>query len=90
MFKKFAFTAAAVAGFMMIGSPAFADEPDDTAGLVNTGDILSDNAISLCTHSVQVLGVQVTDVLNGLSASVPILTTAPDDDNGHDESCLID
>ncbi|UJW36917.1 hypothetical protein L3Q67_45455 (plasmid) [Saccharothrix sp. AJ9571] len=89
MFKKFACVAAAMAGFMMIGSPAFADDPDDTVGLVNTGDILSDNAIDVCTNSVQVLGVQVVDVLNGLSASVPILTSAPDDNNGH-ESCIID
>ena len=69
MFKKSAIVASAAAGLLMIGSPAFAtpDEVEDNTGqvgLVNVDDVLNENNIGVCDNNINVLGVQVTDVLN--------------------------
>ncbi|GAB3572507.1 hypothetical protein GCM10027445_30110 [Amycolatopsis endophytica] len=87
--KKSAIVAAAAAGFMMIGSPAFAaqgswDEGGDTGqlGLVNVDDVLNDNNVGVCDNNVNVLGVQVADALNGVGLTVPILTGASEADSG--------
>jgi len=84
MFKKFTVTIAAVAGLMMIGSPAFADDPgfdsfDDPGPL-----------LTVCHNSVNVLRVHVVDVLDGLSANVPILTseTATDSEGDNQDPCV--
>jgi len=88
--KKSAIVAAVAAGFMMIGSPAFAtqgghwDGGDDTGqlGLINVDDVLNDNNVGVCGNNVNVLGVQVADALNGLGLTVPILTGASQAESG--------
>ncbi|WP_167481490.1 MULTISPECIES: hypothetical protein [Amycolatopsis] len=90
MLKKSAIVAAAAAGFMMIGSPAFAtqgggwDDGGDTGqlGLVNVDDVLNDNNIGVCDNNVNVLAVQVEDTLNGFGVSVPILSGATHTEGG--------
>lgn len=78
--KKSGFVAATAAGLLMLGSPAFADDTDysDGAhgqlGLVNVGDVLNDNNVGVCDNNVNVLGVQVTDVANGLGLALPLLS----------------
>ncbi len=79
MLKKAAFVAAASAGLMMLGSPAFAggggyDEGphNGQAGLVNVNDVLNDNNVGVCDNKVNVLGVQATDALNGIG--LPLLS----------------
>ncbi|GHE81312.1 hypothetical protein GCM10017786_09610 [Amycolatopsis deserti] len=81
MLKKTAIVAAAAAGFLMIGSPAFAtqgswEEGGDTGqlGLLNVDDVANDNNVGVCDNQVNVLGVQVADALNGVGATVPILS----------------
>ncbi|AIJ23439.1 MULTISPECIES: hypothetical protein [Amycolatopsis methanolica group] len=89
MLKKSAIVAAAAAGFMMIGSPAFAtqgawDEGGDTGqlGLLNVDDVANDNNVGVCDNNVNVLGVQVADALEGVGATVPILSGASDAQSG--------
>ena len=90
MLKKSAFVGAIAAGVMMIGAPAFAtqgghwDGGDDTGqlGLVNVDDVLNDNNVGACGNHVNVLGVQVTDVLNGAGVALPILTGASEAESG--------
>ncbi|MBK1783903.1 hypothetical protein [Prauserella cavernicola] len=81
MIKKAAFVAATAAGLMMLGGTAFAsqattgdDDVTSQIGLVNTGDIL--DTVGVCGNDVNVLGVQVTDILNGSGLSLPILSPA--------------
>ncbi|WP_167481489.1 MULTISPECIES: hypothetical protein [Amycolatopsis] len=82
MLKKSAIVAAAAAGFMMIGSPAFAtqgggwDDGGDTGqlGLVNVDDVLNDNNVGVCDNNVNVLAVQVEETLNDWGLSVPIVS----------------
>ncbi|WP_370876705.1 hypothetical protein [Amycolatopsis thermophila] len=100
MLKKSAIVAAAAAGFMMIGSPAFAtqggghwDDGGDTGqlGLVNVDDVLNDNNVGVCDNQVNVLGVQVADALNGAGLTVPVLTGASESDSGHaPDTCVAD
>ncbi|MFF5991911.1 hypothetical protein [Prauserella flavalba] len=93
MLKKSAFVAAAAAGLMMIGSPAFAsgeidEEQNDTGqlGLVNVDDVLNDNNVGVCDNHVNVLGVQVADVLNGLG--VPLLSPAAETEAAAPDVCV--
>ncbi|NIH80318.1 hypothetical protein [Amycolatopsis viridis] len=81
--------AAVAAGFVMIGSPAFAaqgawDEGGDTGqvGLVNVDDVLNDNNVGACHNNVNVLGVQVADALNGVGLDIPVLTGAAQQEAG--------
>lgn len=45
--------------------------------LVSVDDVLSNNAIPVCHNNVNVLGVQVADVANGLGLNLPILNNKP-------------
>ncbi|WP_199543549.1 hypothetical protein [Prauserella sp. PE36] len=95
MLKKSAFVAAAAAGLMMIGSPAFAGgeidkdkEQNHTGqiGLVNVNDVLNDNNVGVCDNHVNVLGVQVADALNGLG--VPLLSPAAETEAAANDICV--
>ena len=52
-------------------------ENEDEYALVDTGDVLSGNAVPVCHNNVNVLGVQVADVANGLGLNVPIANDEP-------------
>ncbi|MBK1783901.1 hypothetical protein [Prauserella cavernicola] len=87
MIKKAAFVAATAAGLMMLGGTAFASQAtagdeDVTSqiGLVNTGDVL--DTVGVCDNNVNVLGVQVTDILNGSGLAAPLVSPAGVATNG--------
>lgn len=82
MFKKSAFVSAAAAGLMMLGAPAFASEGhgpefEDEFSVFTVDDVLSGNAVNACHNNVNVLGVQVADIANGVGLNLPILNDEP-------------
>ena len=55
-------------------------------GLVNVDDVLNENNIGVCDNNINVLGVQVTDVLNGLGLS--LLSPAGETEGTSVNSCI--
>jgi hypothetical protein len=98
MMKKAATLVAASAAMLLAAAPAYAGNgingnDDNTVnpqlGLVNVANVLNEATVGVCDVTANVLGVQVDDSLNNISADAPVLSpgSASVDDNDMAEVC---